>query len=110
MSSLKPSHRKARASNMLQALFTHERIKTTFSRAKEVQPLAEKIITLGKRLDLHARRQAFAVLKDKAIVRKVFQDIAPRYKERKGGYTRIIRISTCRKGDSAPLAFLELLK
>lgn len=110
MSSLKPAHRKARASNMLQALFRHERIKTTFSRAKEVQPLAEKLITLGKRNDLHARRQAFAVLKDKAIVKKVFTEIAPRYKERKGGYTRIIRISLPRKGDSAPLAFLELLK
>jgi large subunit ribosomal protein L17 len=95
---------------MLQALFKHERIKTTFSRAKEVQPLAEKLITLGKRADLHARRQAFAVLKDKAIVKKVFTEIAPRYKERKGGYTRIIRISAPRKGDSAPLAFLELLK
>lgn len=110
MSSLKPAHRKARASNLMQALFTHERIRTTLSRAKEVQPLAEKIITLGKRADVHARRQAFAVLKDRTIVRKVFTDIAPRYKDRRGGYTRIIRISPPRKGDCAPLAFLELVK
>jgi large subunit ribosomal protein L17 len=110
MSSLKPNHRKARTSNLVQALFRHERIKTTFSRAKEVQPVAEKIITLGKRADLHARRQAQAVVKDKTILKKLFTDIAPRYKERKGGYTRVIRISPPRKGDSAPLAFLELVK
>lgn len=110
MGSLKPSHRKARASNMLQALFTHERIKTTQARAKELQPLAEKIITLAKRADLSAIRQAQAVIKDKTLLKKIVAEIAPRYKERKGGCTRIIRISPPRKGDSAPLAFLELLK
>lgn len=110
MGSLKPAHRKARACNMAQALFRHERIKTINPRAKALQPLAEKIITLGKRADLHARRQAFAILKDKTLVKKIFTDIAPRYKERKGGYTRIIRITPPRKGDSAPLVFLELVK
>lgn len=110
MASLKPAHRKARASNLVQALFRHERIKTTLSRAKEVQPQAERIITLGKNASLHSRRNARALLKDKTIVKKVFTDIAPRYKERKGGYTRIIRISTPRKGDSAPMVFLELVK
>ena len=107
--SLKPAHRRSRASNLLQALFRHERIKTTFSRAKEVQPLAEKIITLGKRADLHARRQAVAIVKDNAMVKKVFTDLAARYKERRGGYTRLIRLSP-RRGDAAPLAFLELVK
>ena len=110
MSGLKPSHRKARASNLVQALFRYERIKTALSKAKEVRPLAEKMITLGKRADLHSRRQAQAIIKDKAIVKKIFTDIAPRYKERQGGYTRIIRISPPRKGDSAPLVFLELVK
>ena len=107
--SLKPAHRRSRASNLLQALFRHERIKTTFSRAKEVQPLAEKVITLGKRADLHSRRLAVAIIKDKAMVKKVFIDLASRYKERPGGYTRIIRLSP-RRGDAAPLAFLELVK
>ena len=110
MGSFKPSHRKARAANLVQSLFRHERIKTTHAFAKEVQPLAEKIITLGKQQDLPSRRKAQALVKDKTIVKKLFTDIAPRYNERKGGYTRIIRISPPRKGDSAPLVFLELVK
>jgi len=110
MGNAKPAHRKARAFNLVQALFKHERIKTTYAYAKEVQPLAEKIITLGKQQDLHSRRKAQVLVKDKTIVKKIFTDIAPRYNERKGGYTRIIRISPPRKGDSAPLAFFELVK
>ena len=110
MGSFKPSHRRARASNLVQSLFKHERVKTTHSLAKAVQPIAEKIITLGKRQSIHARRKAQIILKDKTIIKKIFTDIAPRYNERKGGYTRIIRISAPRKGDSAPLVFLELVK
>jgi large subunit ribosomal protein L17 len=94
--------------NMAVALLTHEQIKTTLPKAKELRRVADKMITLGKRGNLHARRQAVSVLKDKALVGKVFSDLAERYKERTGGYTRVLRAGY-RYGDSAPMAIIELV-
>ncbi|MGY9015223.1 MAG: 50S ribosomal protein L17 [Rhodospirillales bacterium] len=102
------SHRKAMFVNMAVALLTHEQIKTTLPKAKELRRVADKMITLGKRGNLHARRQAVSVLKDKALVGKVFSDLAERYKERTGGYTRVLRAGY-RYGDSAPMAIIELV-
>jgi large subunit ribosomal protein L17 len=94
--------------NMAVALLTHEQIKTTLPKAKELRRVADKMITLGKRGNLHARRQAVSVLKDKALVGKLFSDLAERYKERTGGYTRVLRAGY-RYGDSAPMAIIELV-
>jgi large subunit ribosomal protein L17 len=102
------SHRKAMFVNMAVALLTHEQIKTTLPKAKELRRVADKMITLGKRGNLHARRQAVSVLKDKALVGKLFSDLAERYKERTGGYTRVLRAGY-RYGDSAPMAIIELV-
>jgi large subunit ribosomal protein L17 len=102
------SHRKAMFVNMAVALLTHEQIKTTLPKAKELRRVADKMITLGKRGNLHARRQAVSVLKDKALVGKLFSDLAERYKERTGGYTRVLRAGY-RYGDSAPMAVIELV-
>ena len=102
------SHRKAMFVNMAVALLTHEQIKTTLPKAKELRRVADKMITLGKRGNLHARRQAVSVLKDKALVGKVFSDLAERYKERTGGYTRVLRAGY-RYGDSAPMAIIQLV-
>jgi large subunit ribosomal protein L17 len=99
-------HRKALLSNQVCSLIEHQRIKTTLAKAKAVRPLAEKMVTLGKRGSLHARRTALAVLRQKDAVKKFFDDIAPRSAERNGGYTRIIRLGQ-RKSDSASMAFLE---
>ncbi len=99
-------HRKALLANQVCSLIEHQRIKTTLAKAKAVRPLAEKMVTLGKRGSLHARRTALAVLRQKAAVKKLFDDIAPRSADRKGGYTRIVKLGA-RKSDSAPIAFIE---
>lgn len=99
-------HRKALLANQVCSLIEHQRIKTTLAKAKAVRPLAEKMVTLGKNGSLHARRTALAVLRQKDAVKKLFDDIAPRSADRKGGYTRIIKLGQ-RKSDSAPVAFLE---
>lgn len=101
-------HRKAMFANMAQALITHEQIVTTLPKARDLRPVVEKLITLGKRGGLHARRQAIAEVRDVAVVRKLFDVIGPRYKERNGGYTRIIKAGF-RHGDSAPVAVIELV-
>ena len=102
------SHRKAMFSNMAASLLTHEQIKTTLPKAKEMRSIADKMISLGKRGDLHARRQAFAYLRDEAAVAKLFSILADRYKERPGGYTRVLKAGF-RYGDAAPMAFIELV-
>jgi len=94
--------------NMVTSFLDKERIRTTLPRAKELRPIAERMITLGKRESLHARRQALAFIKDPEVVAKLFRTIAPRFSERKGGYTRIIKLGF-RKGDGAQLAILELI-
>jgi large subunit ribosomal protein L17 len=94
--------------NMVTSLLDKERIRTTLPRAKELRPIAERMITLGKRETLHARRQALAFVKDPEVVSKLFKDLAPRFAQRKGGYTRIIRLGF-RQGDGAQMAFLELI-
>jgi large subunit ribosomal protein L17 len=104
------SHRLALMRNLTRALFTHGRIITTVEKAKEARRFAEKLITLGKRKTLHARRLALAKLPDRDIVAKLFDEIAPRYHDRAGGYTRIIKRHQRRLGDSGHTAFLELLK
>lgn len=102
------THRLAMFKNMAVALFKHEQIETTVPKAKELRSYAEKIITLAKRGDLHARRQAFAKLRDDAAVKKLFSELGPRYKSRKGGYTRIVKKGH-RYGDAAPVAIIELV-
>src|SRR5436189_1192580 len=102
----KAEHRKALLANQVCSLIEHQRIKTTLAKAKAVRPLAEKMVTLGKNGSLHARRTALSVLRQKDAVKKLFDDIAPRSADRKGGYTRIVKLGQ-RKGDSAPVAFLE---
>jgi large subunit ribosomal protein L17 len=102
------SHRKAMLANMVASLLMHNIIRTTEAKAKEVRKLAEKLITLGKRGDLHAHRQVYAVIKDRKLVKKLFDEIAPKFKEREGGYTRVLRLGI-RKGDGATLAVVELL-
>lgn len=99
-------HRKALLANQVCSLIEHQRIKTTLAKAKAVRPLAEKMVTLGKKGSLHARRTALAYLRQKDAVKKLFDDIAPRAADRKGGYTRIIKLGA-RKSDSAPVAFIE---
>ena len=103
------SHRKAMLSNMAASLITHEQIKTTLPKAKELKRFAEKMITLGKNGTLHARRQAFAILRDEAAVAKLFDALAGRYKDRPGGYTRVLKAGF-RYGDSAPMAVIELVE
>ena len=102
------SHRKAMFSNLVVSLLEHEQITTTLPKAKEMRRIAEKMITLGKRGDLHARRQALSILRNKEIVRKLFSRLADRYKDRKGGYTRVLK-SGNRYGDMAPMAVVELV-
>ena len=102
------AHRKALYSNLAGALIEHGRIKTTVTKAKAVKPLAEQMITLGRRGDLHARRQATAFLRSRDVVHKLFVEVAPLFKDRPGGYTRIIKIGP-RAGDSAEMAYLELV-
>ena len=102
------SHRFAMFRNMAHALIKHEQITTTLPKAKELGPVAEKLITLGKRGTLHARRQAYAQLRDDVIVAKLFTTIAERYKGRQGGYTRVLRAGM-RYGDAADMAVIELV-
>ena len=102
------AHRKALYSNLAGALITHGRIETTEAKAKAVRPYAEKLITLGKRGDLHARRQAMAELRSNDVVHKLFADIAPRFSERNGGYTRVVKLGP-RQGDAAQMALLEFV-
>jgi large subunit ribosomal protein L17 len=94
---------------MVTSLFEHERIQTTDAKAKELRPIAEKLITLGKRGNLHARRQALAYVRDKGVVAKLFTEISPRYAQRPGGYTRIVKVGP-RRGDNAPMSVLELVQ
>ena len=102
------SHRKALFANMAAALLKHEQITTTLPTAKELRPVVEKLITLGKKGDLSARRRAMAVLRDETVTGKLFATIAPRYSDRAGGYTRVMRAGF-RHGDMAPLAVIELV-
>jgi large subunit ribosomal protein L17 len=102
------AHRKALYANLAGALIEHGRIKTTVTKAKAVKPIAEQMITLGRRGDLHARRQAVAFLRSKDVVHKLFDEVAPRFKDRPGGYSRIVKIGP-RPGDAAEMAYLELV-
>jgi large subunit ribosomal protein L17 len=102
------AHRKALYSNLAGALIEHGRIKTTVTKAKAVKPLAEQMITLGRRGDLHARRQATAFLRSRDVVHKLFDEVAPLFKDRPGGYTRIVKIGP-RPGDAAEMAYLEIV-
>lgn len=102
------SARKALFRTVVTALFDKERIETTEGKAQEVKSIAEEFITLAKRGDLHARRQAMSFIYDESVVKKLFENIAPRYADRNGGYTRVIKTGV-RKGDSAPMAILELV-
>jgi large subunit ribosomal protein L17 len=101
-------HRKAMFANMAVALIKHEQIVTTLPKAKDLRPVVEKLVTLGKRGDLHARRQAISQIKDAVIVKKLFDVIGPRYKERNGGYTRVLKAGF-RFGDNAPMAVIEFV-
>jgi len=102
------SHRKALYANLTCSLIEHERIKTTEAKAKAVKPIAEEMITLGRRGDLHARRQALSYLRSQEIVHKLFSDVGPRMAERPGGYSRIVKIGH-RPGDAAEMVYLELV-
>jgi large subunit ribosomal protein L17 len=103
------SHRKAMLGNLVCSLIEHGRIRTTVSKAKEAQPLAEKMVTLGKRGDLSARRQALARLRSKDAVHTLFTDVASRFEDRQGGYTRIMKLGP-RPGDAAEMVYLEFVE
>ena len=94
--------------NLVSSLLEHEKLKTTDAKAKELRPLAEKLITLGKRGDLHARRQALSVVRKPDLVRKLFETLSPRYQSRTGGYVRIVKLGN-RPGDGAPVSIVELI-
>jgi large subunit ribosomal protein L17 len=102
-------HRQLMYRNLVTSLLKHEKIITTEPKAKEIRPMAEKMITLGKRSGLHAYRQALAYITDKDVTSKLFSELGPRYKERPGGYTRIVKLGP-RLGDNAPMAAVELVK
>ena len=103
------SHRKAMMRNMVTSLLDHERIETTDSKAKELRRFADRMITLGKRGDLHARRQALSVIRSKEITAKLFDELAERFRDRPGGYTRVIKLGN-RIGDAAPISIIELVE
>ena len=103
-----PEHRRAMFANMASALIKHEQIVTTLPKAKDLRPVVEKLITLGKRGDLHARRQAIAQIRDEGMVKKLFDVLGPRYQERQGGYTRVLKAGF-RYGDNAPMAVIEFV-
>jgi large subunit ribosomal protein L17 len=105
----KTSHREAMFRNMVTSFLNHEKITTTDAKAKEIRIVAEKMITLGKRGDLHALRQAASFIREKSVVTKLFATIAPRYKDRPGGYTRIVKLGI-RQGDTAPVSLIELVE
>ncbi len=100
------SHRKALLANLAGSLIKHQQIKTTLPKAKDLRPYVEKLITLARRGDLHSRRQVIAKISDKEVVEKLISDVGPRFKERNGGYTRIIKAGN-RYGDNAPMAFIQ---
>src|SRR6478609_2505196 len=102
------SHRKSMLANLAASLIKHEQITTTLPKAKDLRPVVEKLVTLGKRGDLHARRQAIAQMRDLAMVKKLFEVIGPRYKDRNGGYTRVLKAGF-RYGDNAPVAVIEFV-
>ena len=102
------AHRKALYANLAGALIEHGRIRTTEAKAKAVRPIAEQMITLGRRGDVHARRQALAYLRSQDVVHKLFSDVGPRFTDRPGGYSRIVKLGP-RQGDSAEMAYLELV-
>ena len=102
------SHRKAMMRNLVTSLMDHEKVTTTDAKAKELRSVADKMITLGKRGTLHARRQALSFIRDNSITKKVFEELSPRYTERAGGYTRIVKIGN-RAGDNAPISIIELM-
>jgi large subunit ribosomal protein L17 len=102
-------HRKSMFVNLCQALITHEQIVTTLYKAKDLRPIVEKLVTLGKRGDLHARRQAIAQIRDEAVVKKLFDVLGKRYQSRNGGYTRVLKAGF-RYGDNAPLAVIEFVE
>jgi large subunit ribosomal protein L17 len=102
------SHRKALYANLTASLIEHGRIKTTVAKAKEVRPVAEEMITLGRRGDVPARRQALAFLRSQDVVHKLFSDVGPRFSDRPGGYSRIVKLGP-RQGDAAEMAYLELV-
>src|SRR6187431_1877936 len=101
-------HRKAMFANMTAALIQHEQIVTTLPKAKELRPIVEKLVTLAKRGDLHARRLAISRVRDDAMVKKLFETLGPRYQERNGGYTRVLKAGF-RHGDNAPVAVIEFV-
>ena len=102
------SHRKALFANLSGSLIEHEQIVTTLQKAKDLRPVVEKLVTLGKRGDLHARRQAIAQIRDVGMAKKLFEVLGPRYKDRKGGYTRVLKAGF-RYGDNAPVAVIEFV-
>src|SRR5690242_17270165 len=104
-----PSHERLMLANLATSLFEHDRITTTEAKAKRLRPLAERLITFAKRGDLHARRQVMTVIRDKDVVHKLFAEIGPKFAERSGGYTRIVKTGP-RKGDNAPMAVIELVE
>ncbi len=104
-----PAHQRLMLANLATSLFEHSRITTTEAKAKRLRPLAERLITFAKRGDLHARRQVMAVIRDKDVVHTLFADIGPRFAQRPGGYTRIVKVGP-RKGDNAPMAVIELVE
>ncbi len=103
-----PSHRNAMLRNMTESIITHERIQTTLAKAKEVRKMVDQVITLAKKDDLHARRQVLSLIPNKTVVSKLFDEIAPRYKERPSGFTRIYRLGN-RRGDAAEMAVISLI-
>src|SRR5918997_6570700 len=104
-----PSHQALMLSNLALSLFEHERLKTTESKAKLLRPYAERLITKAKKGDVHNRRQVLSTIEDRAVVHKLFADIAPRFADRNGGYTRILKLGP-RNGDGAPMALIELVE
>jgi large subunit ribosomal protein L17 len=104
-----PAHERLMLANLATSLFTYDRITTTEAKAKRLRPLAERLITFAKRGDLHARRQVMSVIRDKDVVHKLFAEIGPKFAERAGGYTRIVKVGP-RKGDNAPMAVIELVE
>jgi large subunit ribosomal protein L17 len=103
-----PSHQKLMLGGLAASLFEHEKVQTTEAKAKALRPVAERLITFAKKGDVHARRQVLRMVPDRDVVHRLFEEIAPRYAERNGGYTRILKLGP-RKGDGAPMAILELV-
>ncbi|MGH2771630.1 MAG: 50S ribosomal protein L17, partial [Actinomycetota bacterium] len=104
-----PQHQKLMLGSLASALIQHERIRTTETKAKRLVPVADRLVTLGKSGSVHARRRALSIIEDRAVVHKLFAEIAPRYAERSGGYTRVVRLGP-RQGDAAPMAIIEFVE